>query len=63
MKTSKELRDAAKLAAANIANELENGGGVTLTSLERLQTLQLLCGAALNKLKERANGTAREQGA
>ena len=62
MKTSDELRNAAQLAAENISNEISNGGGVTLASLARLQTLAQVCGAALNQLKERANGTAREEG-
>lgn len=60
MKTNTELRDAAKLAAENIANELNNGGGETVCSLSRLVTNAWLCSAALNRIQNRLAGTARE---
>lgn len=60
MKTNYELRQAAKLAAENIANELTNGGGVTIESLSRLITLAGVAGASLNLIKQRALGASRE---
>ena len=62
MKTNTELLAAAKLAAENVANELNNGGGKTLASVCRLEMLARIMAAALNRIHNRLTGTAREDG-
>ena len=56
MKTNGELRQAAKLQAENIANEITNGGGVTLASLWRLVAAARVLTGCLLKLQARAQG-------
>jgi hypothetical protein len=60
MKSNEQIRQAAKLAAENIANELNNGGGTTLQSLSRLETNARVCEASINQLKQRNLGADRE---
>lgn len=56
MKTNAQLLDAARTQIVASKAELDNGGGVTLTSLWKLEQQLRVATAAITELKNRAAG-------
>jgi vacuolar-type H+-ATPase subunit H len=61
MKSTDDLLKIAAKSADKIKAEIFQGGGKTINSISRMETEARLCAAALNQIKARLLGTAREE--